>query len=259
MTGVRVLVGVKRVPAVGGRIVLGADRRAIDTRFLGFTTGPHEECAVEEAVRLVGSRGGESVVVALGPPESEEQLRYALSLGIDRAVLLETAGQEVGPRATAAELVGAAIDLEGKGGPFDLIMFGNEAPDSGDFQVGVRVAEALGRPCVTGVKSLEVGDDEVAARRDTGRGMELYRVALPAVVTVKEGLNLPRYPSLPGRLGAKRKPLDRRPVEPGADGLRSVGLRLPESDGRGAVTLGTGAEAAPAVVGLFDELGVLAR
>lgn len=255
----RVLVGIKRVPAVGGRIVLSADGTAIDTRFLGSTTGPHEECAVEEAVRLVAARGGESVVVTLGPPESEEQLRYALSIGIDRAVLLETAGQEVGPRATAAELVGAIRDLEGNGGPFDLVMFGNEAPDSGDFQVGVRVAEALARPCVTGVKALEVGDGEVVARRDGGRGMEIYRVATPAVVTVKEGLNLPRYPSLPGRLGAKRKPLERRTVEPGADGLRSVGLRLPDPDGRGAVSLGTGAEAAPAVVELLDELGLLAR
>jgi electron transfer flavoprotein beta subunit len=259
VSGVRILVGIKRVPAVGGRIVLSADGTSIDTRFLGFTTGPHEECALEEAVRLVAARGGESVVVTLGPPESEEQLRYALSLGIDRAVLLETDCPEVGPRATAAQLVGATVDLEGNGGGFDLIMFGNEAPDSGDFQVGVRVAEALGRPCVTGVKSLEVGDAEVVARRDTGRGMEVYRVALPAVVTVKEGLNLPRYPSLPGRLGAKRKPLDRRPIQPGADGLRSVGLRLPASDGRGAVTLGTGADAAPAVVELLDELGVLAR
>lgn len=259
MKPVRVLVGIKRVPAVGGRIVLNADASAIDTRFLGFTTGPHEECAVEEAVRLVAARGGESVVVTLGPPGSEEQLRYALSLGIDRAVMLETAGQEVGPRATAAELVGVAGDLEDVDGPFDLIMFGNEAPDSGDFQVGVRVAEALGRPCVTGVKALEVGDGEVVARRDSGRGMEVYRVALPAVVTVKEGLNLPRYPSLPGRLGAKRKPLERRPVDPGSDGLRSVGLRLPDSDGRGAVTLGAGAEAAPAVVELLDDLGVLAR
>ena len=259
MSQVRVLVGIKRVPAVGGRIVLTADGTEIDTRFLGFTTSPHEECAVEEAVRLVAARGGESVVVTLGPTESEEQLRYALSLGVDRAVLLETAGQEIGPRATAAAVVGATLDLEGNGGPFDLIMFGNEAPDSGDFQVGVRVAEALGRPCVTGVKSLEVGDGEVVARRDGGRGSEVYRVRRPAVVTVREGLNLPRYPSLPGRLKARSKPLERRPVDPGADGLRSVGLRLPQADGRGAASLGTGAEAAAAVVELLDDLGVLAR
>ncbi len=89
--------------------------------------------------------------------------------------------------------------------------------------------------------------------------MEVYRVGLPAVVAVKEGLNLPRYPSLPGRLKAKSKPLDRRPVEPRADGLRPVGLRLPAADARGTVSLGTGPEAAPRVVEVLDELGVLSR
>ncbi len=255
----RVLVGIKRVPAVGGRIVLGADGTGIDTRFLGFTTGPHEECALEEAVRLVSARGGESVVVSIGPAEAEEQLRYALSLGIDRAVLLETGGTEAGPQATAAGLVGAIRALEGEGGAFDLVLFGNEAPDSGDFQVGIRVAEALGRPCVTGVKSLEVAELDLTAGRDAGRGVERYRVLLPAVVTVKEGLNLPRYPSLPGRIKAKTKPLERRPAELGRDGLRSVGLRLPEADTRGALSLGTGATAAPAVVELLGDLGVLSR
>lgn len=259
MTPLRILVSIKRVPAVGGKIVLADGGTEVDTRFLGFTMSPHEECAVEEAVRLVAARGGEATVLTLGPPESEEQLRYALSLGVDRAVLLETAGQEVGARATAAAIAEAVGALEADDGPFDLLLFGNEAPDTGDFQVGIRVAEALARPCVTGVKALEVGDGDLVARRDRGRGMEVYRVGLPAVVAVKEGLNLPRYPSLPGRLKAKSKPLDRRPVEPPTDGLRPVGLRLPAADTRGTVSLGTGPEAAPRLVEVLDELGVLAR
>ncbi|MST31940.1 electron transfer flavoprotein beta subunit/FixA family protein, partial [Acidimicrobiaceae bacterium USS-CC1] len=172
----RILVSIKRVPAVGGKIVLADGGTEVDTRFLGFTMSPHEECAVEEAVRLVAARGGEATVLTLGPPESEEQLRYALSLGVDRAVLLETAGQEVGARATAAAIAEAVGALEADDGPFDLLLFGNEAPDTGDFQVGIRVAEALARPCVTGVKALEVGDGDLVARRDRGRGMEVYRV-----------------------------------------------------------------------------------
>ncbi len=255
----RVLVAVKRVPAVGGKIVVTDDGREVDTRFLGFTMSPHEECALEEAVRLVQTHGGESTVLTLGPPESEEQLRYALSLGIDRAVLLETSGQEAGPRATAAEIAAAIGALEAANGPFGLLLFGNEAPDTGDFQVGIRVAEALGRPCVTGVKHLEVGDDHLVAWRDHGAAQELYRVGLPAVIAVKEGLNLPRYPSLPGRLKAKSKPLDRHPVSPAGDALRTVGLRLPPAEARRTVPLGTGAEAATRVVEVLDELGVLAR
>ncbi|MHB1929754.1 MAG: electron transfer flavoprotein subunit beta/FixA family protein [Acidimicrobiales bacterium] len=251
----RVLVCIKRVPAVGGRIVL--DGPEIDTRFLGFTMSPHEECAVEEAVRLVAAHGGESVVVTLGPPASEEQLRYALSLGIDRAVLVETDGGELGPRVTARELAAVVAAEEASGGTFDVLLFGNEAPDTGDFQVGIRVAEALGRPCVSGVKQLAVEDGTAVAMRDRGRDMEVYRVALPAVVAVKEGLNLPRYPSLPGRLKAKSKPLDRRAAAGGDDGLRKVGLRVPGGDARGTQSLGTGAGAAPRVVELLDEVGVL--
>lgn len=258
MRPVRILVSLKRVPAVGGKIVLTPDGSEVDTRFLGFTMSPHEECAVEEAVRLVQAHGGESTALSLGPAAAEEQLRYALSLGIDRAVLLETDGREVGARATAAEIGDAVAALEADGGPFDLLLFGNEAPDTGDFQVGIRVAEALGRPCVTGVKHLEVADGGLTARRDRGRGVEVYRVPTPALVAVKEGLNLPRYPSLPGRLKAKSKPLERRPVTPGADPLRTVGLRLPAADGRGTVSLGTGPDAAGRVVEVLDELGVLA-
>ena len=100
-----ILVCVKRVPTVGGAITLTADRQAIDTRMSGFTISPHEECAVEEAVRLVERFGGSVTVATLGPPAAEEQLRACLALGASAAVLLETEpGVEVGPIATAAAL-----------------------------------------------------------------------------------------------------------------------------------------------------------
>src|SRR5512145_2324421 len=99
-----ILICVKRVPATGGRITLTADQQEIDTKFLGFTVSPHEECAVEEAVRIVEAHGGSSTVLTLGPPEAEEQLRDCLALGADRAILLETDGAEWDPEATAAAL-----------------------------------------------------------------------------------------------------------------------------------------------------------
>ena len=86
----RTLVCIKRVPAPGARIVLTDDRQAIDARHLPFTTSPHEECAVEEAVQLKDKHGGTVVVMTLGPAEAEEQLRYAVSVGADDAVLLAT-------------------------------------------------------------------------------------------------------------------------------------------------------------------------
>ncbi len=98
----RVLVCVKRVPATAGKISLTADEQAIDTRFLGFTVSPHEECAVEEAVRIVEAHGGSSTVLTLGPEEAIDQLREAMAIGIDGAILLETDGSEWSATDTAA-------------------------------------------------------------------------------------------------------------------------------------------------------------
>jgi len=253
-----ILVCVKRVPATGGRINLTADNQAIDTRFLGFTISPHEECAVEEAVRIVEAQGGSSAVLTLGPTTAEEQLRDAMAIGIDRAILLETDGREFDPVATAAAIVDAVLAQEAAHGPFDLILFGNEAADTGDFQVGIRVAVALDRPVINGVKSLTVGRGRAAARREapTG-GWETYDVPLPAVVSVKEGLNLPRYPSIPGRLRSKRKEIER--IEPAwsSSGPVKVGLRLPEEQGTSVEVLGRGPDAAPAVVDLLVRIGVI--
>ena len=157
----RILVLVKRVPATGGRIALTDDGRAIDTRFLGFVVSPHEECAVEEAVRFIEANGGESVVMTLGPAEAADQLRDALAIGVDRAVLLETDGSDWDPMATSAALTDAIRRLEAADGPFDLILVGNESADSGGYQVGIRVAVALDQPVVSGIKALEI-DGRVA-------------------------------------------------------------------------------------------------
>src|ERR1700731_892419 len=153
---VRVLACIKRVPITGGRIVLTEDSRAIDTRHLGFTMSPHEECGVEEAVRIIEANKGDSVVLTLGPPEAVEQLRDAMALGIDRAIHLQTDAQEWDGQATADAILEAIRADEAANGLFDIIFFGNESADSGGFQVGIRVAYALGRPCVTGLKRVMV-------------------------------------------------------------------------------------------------------
>src|SRR2546425_2356834 len=187
-----VLVCVKRVPVTGGRIMLTPDEQEIDTRFLGFTVSPHEECAVEEAIRLLENDGGTSTVLSLGPAASVEQLQDALALGIGRALLLETDGREWDPAATARAIVEAVRSEAAAGFEYDLLLFGNEAADKGDYQVGIRVAHSLGLPCVTGVKALEVRAGTAIARREGPGGGEVFEVSLPAVVSVKEGINLPR-------------------------------------------------------------------
>src|SRR5688500_13652473 len=102
-----ILVCVKRVPATGGRITLTADQQEIDSKFLGFTVSPHEECAVEEAARIVEAHGGSSTVLTLGPAEAEEQLRDAMAIGIDSAIHLVSDLREWGPTATADAIVSA--------------------------------------------------------------------------------------------------------------------------------------------------------
>jgi electron transfer flavoprotein beta subunit len=257
---VNILVCVKRVPATGGRIVLTPDGSEIDVRYLGFTISPHEECAVEEAVRIVEAHGGSSAVLTLGPAEAEAQLRDAMAIGIDRAILLETDGRDWDPVATAGAIVETIRAQEAANGPFDLILFGNESADSGGFQVGIRTAYALGRPVVSGVKALAPGDGAVVARREApGGGWESFELPLPAVVTVKEGINLPRYPSVPGRLRAKKKDVERSTPAWQSGGLEKIVLRLPHAEVTAAEVLGQGADAAPAVVDLLARIGVLGR
>jgi electron transfer flavoprotein beta subunit len=252
---VDILVCVKRVPMVGGKVQLTPDGQDVDTRMSGFTVSPHEECAVEEAVQITQREGGTVTVLTLGPPEAADQLRDMLALGAHRAVLLETDGREFGPIATAAAIVRAVGELAPT--TFPLILTGNEAADTGGYQVGIRVAHALGRPCVTGIKRLELSADTVRATREYRGAQELFEFALPAVVTVKEGINLPRYPSLPGRLRAKRAEITVLRPEWRADGLRKQGLRVPPGSARRAEILGHGAAAVPALVDVLGQLGVL--
>ena len=249
-----VLVCVKRVPLTGGKIVLTEDERAISTRHLGFTVSPHEECGAEEAVRIVEALGGSSTVLTLGPPEAEEQLRDMMAIGVDRGIHLITDGSEWDPQATAAAIA-SAVRAEAE--PFDLILFGNESADAGNYQVAIRVASALDLPCVTGVKRIVVEGFSVRCEQEVAGGRDVYVVPMPAVVTVKEGLNLPRYPSVPGRLRAKRKPVASSTPERPDSRLEMVRLVLPPGSGKQVEVLGNGPEAAPAVVGVLSELGVL--
>ncbi|HCB37816.1 MAG TPA: electron transfer flavoprotein subunit alpha [Acidimicrobiaceae bacterium] len=263
----RVGVCVKRVPSPGSRINVTDDALAVDAAKLGFTTSPHEECAVEAAVQLVEAGGGEVVVITLGPAEAAEQLRTAASVGATAFVLVEAAdGCDWDPQRTAAALATEIAALEERDGTFDVLLFGNESADSGNFQVGVRVAHALGRPIVNGVKGIELsaGGDGAApalsARRETDAGFEVYELPLPCALGVKEGINLPRYPTMKGRLASRKAEIETAAAaglaaEPG--GQRRVRLHRPPEAASDTTVLGDSAAAAPAVVDLLDELGLL--
>jgi electron transfer flavoprotein beta subunit len=255
----RVLVCVKRVPAPGARINVMPDGRSVDAAHLGFTTSPHEECGVEEAVRLTEAHGGTVTVLTVGPAEAVEQLRYAASTGAHELVLIPTDGTAWDPQRTAGAITEAVRELEAVGGQFDLLLFGNESADSGGFQVGIRVARALGRPIVNGIKGIDVDRDAgvVVARRAVDAGFEVYELPLPAALGVKEGINLPRYPTMRGRLASKKVEVVTITGDAAPGGQRSAGLHRPPEQASPTDVLGHGPGAADRVVDLLEELGVL--
>lgn len=256
---VNVLVCIKRVPNSSGEVLLSEDEQSVDARHVGYTVSPHEECAVELATQVAGATGGQVTVLTLGPPEASEQLRNALAVGCADAVLIEAEPDRFGPVDVAAAIAELVRAREAAGTGYDLVLLGNDAADTGDFQVGVRLAYALGRPVVTGISTCEVRGDVVLARGDGPGGTEIFEVRLPAVVTVMEGGVAPKYPSIPGRMKAKRAPLETvtSTVDPAGSGR--VRLKLPPAQPSSVEILGEGPEAAPAVVDLLTRIGVLAR
>lgn len=246
-----VLACIKRVPDTGAKIVLTDDQQGIDTSNLGFTMSPHEECAIEEAIQKVETHGGSTRVLTLGPEEADEQLRTGLAMGVDEATLLETNGEEWSPRATANAIADAIRDAETD---FDLLLFGNESADMANYQVGTRVADELGLPCVAGIKTLDVEDGRVIAKREISGGEEVYEVDLPAVITVKEGINEPRYASMRAKMRARNKPIDRTGPnhEAGAGSFEKIRLETPAGDDSDAEVLGEGTDAVPDIIDVLE-------
>ena len=252
----RILTCVKRVPMTGGKIVLTPDAQAIETKHLGFTISPHEECGVEEAVRLDRGLGRR-----VGRPHARPSGGGGAAARRDGA-----RGRPRDPPRRGRGGVGRAGDggrdrrgdplRRVRNGPLDLIFFGNESADAGGYQIGIRVAYALGRPVTTGLKGVSVEGESVRCEQEAAGGRDVYVLPLPAVVSVLEGLNLPRYPSVPAKLRAQRKPLETSSPAPPSSKLEKLRLVVPESTGKEAEILGRGPEAAPAVVEVLQRIGV---
>jgi electron transfer flavoprotein beta subunit len=246
-----VLVCIKRVPDVAGEVALTADGQGIDARHVGFTVSAHENCAVELAVRIAGDTGGTATVLTLGTDDAVEQLRTVLGLGCTAAVLIEADPAGFGPADVAREIAAVAA-----AGSYDLVLLGNDAADTGDFQVGIRLAYALGRPVVNGASTVVVTGDTVTAHVAGPDGVETYQVPLPAVVTVLEGGVEPRYPTISGRMKAKKVKIQTVEPQREPDGPGRVRLTLPPAAPSSVEVLGEGPDAAKAVVDLLEKLGV---
>ncbi|MGJ9457139.1 electron transfer flavoprotein subunit beta/FixA family protein [Oceanobacillus sp. CF4.6] len=170
-----------------------------------FIINPYDEYAVEEAIVQRDAHGGEVTVVTVGDEDSEKQLRTALAMGADKAVLINIEEDlEEGDQFTTAKVLQAYFEDK----EVDLILAGNVAIDEASGQVGPRVAELLGFPYVTTITSLKIAGDRAVIEKDVEGDVEIIEASLPLLVTCQQGLNEPRYPSLPGIMKAKKKPLD---------------------------------------------------
>jgi electron transfer flavoprotein beta subunit len=198
----KIAVCVKAVPdAAAGRRIDPSTKRL--DRSVELAISEFDTYAVEEALKLKEASGdGEVVVVSMGPERAMDALRKALAMGADRAVLVSDAGLEGADLLGTARALAGALEREGA----ELVLFGQQSADGGGACLWAGVAEGLRRPVISQVSELTVGDGNVTGKRQTEFGYDTIRAPLPAVVAVSDAINTPRYPSLKGIMGAKKKP-----------------------------------------------------
>ncbi|HET7790770.1 MAG TPA: electron transfer flavoprotein subunit beta/FixA family protein [Gemmatimonadales bacterium] len=245
----RIAVCIKRVADSETRVRIAADGRSLDEAGVKFILNPYDEFAVEEALQRKEKAGaGEVVVLALGGPAAQETIRTALAMGADRGILLQTDRVPADGLETAKAL---AAELKA-GGPWDLVLFGKIAIDDYNHQVGPMVAELLDLPCVTAAAHLDLADGNGTAEREIEGGVEVVEFPLPAVITADKGLNEPRYPALKGIMAAKKKPLEVKPISPGAGGVEVLAMTPPPERKEGRI-VGEGAGAVPELLRILRE------
>jgi electron transfer flavoprotein beta subunit len=200
----KILVAIKQVPDTATQVKVGSDPRGIDTTGITWIVSPYDEFAVEEALRIKERRGqGEVVAVSLGPERVKEALRSCLAMGCDRAIHIHDPALAEADTLTTARALAAVVRQEQPA----LVLCGRQAIDDDMGAVGAQLAELLGWPCASWIMEESVDGEGTAIRvaRQVEGGLEVFDLPLPAVVSCQKGLNEPRYPTLKGIMGAKRK------------------------------------------------------
>jgi electron transfer flavoprotein beta subunit len=198
----KIAVCVKAVPDAATGRKLDARTKRLD-RSGELTLSDYDTHPVEEALRLNEAAGeGEVVVVSMGPEKAMDALRKALAMGADRAVLVSDESLAGSDLVGTSRALAAALEKE----QADLVLFGQQSADGDGACLWAAVADRLRQPTISQVSELTVGDGAVTGKRQTEFGYDTIRAPLPAVVAVSDAINEPRYPSLKGIMGAKRKP-----------------------------------------------------
>jgi electron transfer flavoprotein beta subunit len=243
---VKIAVCIKRVPDMEARFQIASTGTSIDESGLKFDINDFDAWGVEAALQIKDKDPSTEVVISLGPDSVQEVIRKALSMGADRGIQLKADTIPFDGFAIAQ-----ALAAELKDGNYDLIFFGKKSPDSANGVVGAMVAELLGVPAVTAISKLDINGNSGVAKREVEGGQEFVEFPLPAVLTVDEGLNTARYPSLKGIMAAKKKPLETKPAQLGNQTVTITGLELPPERAAGRI-VGEGADAVPELVRLLQ-------
>lgn len=251
-----IVVLIKRVPDTETRIQLKDGKVVTDG--ISWIISPYDEYGIEEALRVVEKHTGKVTLLCLGPEEAKETIRKGLALGADDAVHINDPALLNGDASMTAKVLAAAL----KQMQFDCVLAGKQAVDEDNAQVAVRVAELLGLPHVNSVIKLEFSDDKKSAKclREVDGERDLAETALPAIITAQQGLNEPRYPSLKGIMGAKKKPIkDMKAADLGIDPallapkLETVKLDPPPARPPGKLIPGDAVTATKELVRLLHE------
>jgi electron transfer flavoprotein beta subunit len=241
-----IMVCMKQVPDTAIAIKLDAEQKSIDRSEITYVVNPFDEYAIEAGLQLKEKYGGEVTLVTMGPDRADEALRTGLAMGADKGVHISDPALEGSDTLVTAKVLAAAI----KGLPYDIVLCGKVATDDNSGQVGPALAELLGIPHISGATTLEVDDDakKATATREVEGGFTRMEVPIPAVITAEKDLNAPRYPSLPGIMKAKTKPVDKKDVaslgmDPSSVGLagskiQPMGMSLPPEREAGRIIEG---------------------
>jgi electron transfer flavoprotein beta subunit len=246
---VKIAVCIKRVPDTEARIRVAGDGRSIDTAGMKYIISPYDEFALETALRLKDAQGsGEVVVITVGEAGAAEQLRSALAMGADSAVLLK--GQPTLDGLATARALAAEIRQQAA----DLVLLGMKAVDYDQQQVGPMLAELLDMPCITVAASIEMDGSSVVAHREVEGGVEVVEAPTPAVISITKGEYAPRYPSLKGIMAAKKKPLQEKDAQLGESRIEIRELAPPAERPAGRI-IGQGADAVAELIRVLREEG----
>jgi electron transfer flavoprotein beta subunit len=242
-----IAVCIKQVPDTETRIKIAADNKSIQEQDINFILNPYDEFAVEEALRIKEAKGGEVIIISLGPDRITSAIRSALAMGADRAVHIKVMKTPLDAQVTADALAKVLSEIK-----YNLILTGKQAIDDDQAQLPSLLAEKLDLPAITVVTKLTVTDTDIIAERQIEGGIEKVTCSLPAIISTQRGLNEPRYASLKGIMAAKRIQIQEQSLDLPDENIEIIQITYPPQKPPGRI-IGQGSEVVPELVRLLRE------